>query len=293
MRQHAHWMACCLLAACSAPDYSAIRDWGRTASLATTYWPAAEPIGTPAAEAGDDTAAALTGASSIGVQPDLSIREDILLMQQVLSVYLAALATVASDGVLPYREDPFALISAQLATTNRTAGQAAAAIGSLLRRASRTNMQAPATGSFIIEADPAVQFLIAELATTVASLSKAEAGQRDRITASYAQLEGEAPSAFRRQALRDLAAIRIQHYSTRADARANYLVLLERLSEGHALLRIRSSHLSQEEVRRQVRAAEDQLRGAFDLLPRIPIPISDAVQPVTLEDTADPSRPPP
>lgn len=281
-----------LLAACSAPDYSAVRDWGRTAGLATPYRPAAEPAPDPgrwpASGAGDDAHAtpAIPGGGVPAPQAN-----DILLMQQVLSVYLPSLATVASDGVLPYMEDPFTGVSARLAGSNRNAGEAVATLGALLRKASRTNMQAPSTGDFIRAADPAVQSLIAALSEAVIRLAEAEADERDRLVARYAWMESEAKEAAR-PAIRDLATLGIERFSQRADARIAYLALLRDLAQGHALLREESSHLSQEEVRRQIRVAEDRIRASSDLLPRSPWPASAVRQPSAAPDAVHPMAPP-
>jgi hypothetical protein len=281
-----------LLAACSAPDYSAVRDWGRTAGLAAPYRPAAEtvpePSRWPTGEAGGEASA--SSVFPIGSAPAPQAN-DILLMQQVLSVYLASLATVASDGVLPYMEDPFTTVPARLANGDRSAGEAVSALGALLRKASRTNMQAPATGSFIRAADPAVQSLIGSLSDAVRRLSDAESEERDRLVSYYASMEAEVKETSR-PAIRDLAALRIERFSQRADARLAYLALLRDLAQGHALLREKSSHLSQEEVRRQIRAAEDRIRAGSGLLPRSPWPASALLQPGAAPGADHPMPPP-
>lgn len=129
-----------LLAACSAPDYTPVRDWARTASLV------ADHPGTPAPAGAAD---------------------GVLAMQEALATYLAALGRMADDGVLPYLEDPFADLAARAAQADAAGGAAVAAIGATLRRASRQNWQAPDLRHAIRTFDADVQALVGALAGAV------------------------------------------------------------------------------------------------------------------------------
>lgn len=255
-------------AACSAPDYTAVRDWARTASLAADHpvmpagWDGA-PMASARAAGTTGTAAAEPATSPFGPNTD-----GIIAMQQALAVYLAALSTLAADGILPYREDPFAGLAMRAAAVDEAGGQAVATLGAFLRKASRTNMQAPEMRDAVLEADPAVQALAAALSAAVAGSSSSEAADRAAAAAFYAELEGEARDRAARQAVRDLAALRDREFAARAAARARYTAVLARIAEGHALLKARAPHISQEETIRQVRAAEDSLRRAAALLPQ-------------------------
>jgi hypothetical protein len=126
-----------LLAACSAPDYTPVRDWARMASLVADH-----PGAIPPAEAADGAAA----------------------MRDALATYLAALGRMADDGVLPYLEDPFLDLAPRAARADPAGGDAVAGIGRTLRRASRQNWQAPDLRYAVAAFDPPVQALAASLA---------------------------------------------------------------------------------------------------------------------------------
>lgn len=138
MRRGPVLAALALLGACAAPDYTPVRDWARAASL-TADWP-------------DPRAAAQDGVAA---------------MQEALATYLAALARIADDGVLPYLEDPFGDLAARAARADAAGGRAVAAIGATLRRASRSNWQAPDLGFAVETFDPPVQALAGSLATAL------------------------------------------------------------------------------------------------------------------------------
>jgi len=127
-----------LLAACSAPDYTPVRDWARGASIAADY-PAAAPA-----------------------------EDGILAMQQALVAWLSALGVMADDGVLPYPEDPFLEIAPRAGAADARGGQAVAALGRTLRHATRNNLRAPALRDTIRGNDAAVQALVEALSDAVA-----------------------------------------------------------------------------------------------------------------------------
>jgi hypothetical protein len=129
-----------LVAACSAPDYTPVRDWARTASLVADH--PAGAVQAPPAAAQDGRAA----------------------MHEALATYLSALARMADDGVLPYLEDPFVEVAARARTADEAGGAAVAAIGQRLRLASRQNWQAPDLGYAIGAFDADVQALVGALA---------------------------------------------------------------------------------------------------------------------------------
>lgn len=268
--------------ACSAPDYSAVRDWARTASIVADYPSVSAPLaGAPASLAATTSADVLNAAAAS--RPAL---DGILAMQEALAVYLSALATLASDGVLPYRDDPFIPLVPRAAAADAGGGRAVAELGAFLRNASRTNMQAPEMRDAIVAADPTAQALVAALSSAVARVASGEAEDRAATAASYARLERETRDSAARQATRDLAALRDREFVHRAAARAQYGAVLTRIAEGHALLKTRARRITQEETVRQVRAAEDSLRRAAALLPRETI-----VEPTPAPRRADPIAP--
>jgi hypothetical protein len=189
-------------------------------------------------------------------------------MQEALVTYLAALGTLAADGVLPYPEDPFATVAARAARTSEASGQAIAELGALLRHATRSNARAPQLRDTIRAADPHVQTLTSDLARATMSATPREQQERAAVAARYAELARGARDAAARRTLQDVAALLDRDFGARAAARLNYAEVVRRIGEGHALLTERSRHLGQEETARQVRAAENRLRRAAALLPR-------------------------
>jgi hypothetical protein len=97
---------------------------------------------------------------------------------------------------------------------------------------------------------------------SMTALEPAESTAREQTRARYQRLLREARDEPSRQILRDLAALHEAGFANRAAAFSNYQTVLADIARGHALLRERVSHLTQEETARQIRAAEAELRRA-------------------------------
>ncbi|WP_198369902.1 hypothetical protein [Roseomonas rosulenta] len=133
-----------LPAACSAPDYTPVREWSRTASLAVDF-----PAGRLPPPVSED------------------VREGALAMREALATYLAALGRMADDGVLPYPENPFVDLAKQAGRAGTGGEQPVADLGAFLRRATRQNWQAPQLRSAIGVTDPSVQALVQALTAAI------------------------------------------------------------------------------------------------------------------------------
>lgn len=167
-----------MIAACTAPDYSAARDWARSASIAT-----------------DHPAIAARAATADGAEA----------MRLALGVTLAALGRMADDGVLPYPEDPFVDLAARATRADARGGAAVASLGRFLRRATRSNWRAPQLRAAIRLVDPDIQVLAVALAGALGD-DGAEAALVRRIAADHAALAeraSEITSAEMGRRLRD------------------------------------------------------------------------------------------
>jgi hypothetical protein len=242
-----------LVTACSVPDYSPVRDWAATASRAADY----STVGLRCVPRAEQPAAG----------PD-QLQDGILAMQHVVSTYLSALVTLASDGLLTYRQDPFAELAPRIRAVSEAGGTAAAALGAVLHHATIDGDQAPDLDDTIVASDAPFQVLVTALSDAVARAGLGEADARGQAAAAYAQLASGVPEGATRQAARDAAALRDREFAAAAAARANYIALLRRIGEGHALLKERAPRLAQEETARHVRASDDQVQRAAALLPR-------------------------
>lgn len=152
-------------AACNAPDYTPVRDWARTASLAADF-----PAGRLPPPASAD------------------VREGGLAMRDALATYLTALARMADDGVLPYPEDPFVELAPQAGRAGTGGEPPVAALGAFLRLATRQNWQAPRLREAITVNDPAVQALVHSLTAAIAR--NAEPDEPPAIATARAQYAG-------------------------------------------------------------------------------------------------------
>jgi hypothetical protein len=251
-------LAAGLLQACGAPDYAPVTQWAASASLAADYPPAATGgplpfIGGPRA---DPSAEAAMRAEAIRA------------MQDALAAYLGALSRLAADGVLSFAENPFTDAAARAAAADEAGGRAVASVGAVLRDATRRQSRAPQLRATIAEADPAVQELVAAL-SRLAGAAGDEPGQRATLAARSAALAAEARDPATRQLLADAAALRDRAFVTRADARAAYAEVLQRIAAGHALLRDESRRLTQAETGRRIADAETALNRAAARLPRL------------------------
>ena len=248
------------LIGCGPPDYTPVRDWANVAGNAAIYpelvtRPGAAPSVSPAADA-------------------------INAMQQALATYLQALDTLAADGLLMIREDPLAAYAPRVAPTSPKGAEAIQTLGALLRDRGRSLARAPQLRDTIREADAPVQALIAAMQEAVTVLEPMERATAEQARARYQRLLREARDEPSRQILRDLAALYEAASANRAAAIKNYQTVLADIAKGHALLKERVSHLTQEETARQIRAAEAELRRAGARLPRdglgIAVPVMGA-----------------
>ncbi|MBR0683305.1 hypothetical protein GXW74_22660 [Roseomonas eburnea] len=232
-----------LVAGCSLPPNTALRDWARTASILADHPAAvapepgaAPPRAAPAPDPGDEAARAR--------------RDGLVAQQQALAVYLYALGVLAEEEQpLTFREEPYAALAPRAAAADPAAARAVAEIGAILRAAREANLppgaRANSAGqatvvedhrlrSVIRAADTPVQALVAALAAGIAAAPPAGAERR--------------PGADREAYLRVLAAI----------------------GEGHAMLKARARHITQEDLARELRAEEDRLIRAAYRLPADP-----------------------
>ncbi|MBS7810121.1 hypothetical protein [Roseococcus pinisoli] len=237
-----------MLAACNAPDYTPVRDWAATASLA---------VDEPRMAGGS-----VAPPPGTGLPASRPAEDGILAMQEALATYLQALATLASDGVLPYRESPFVQLATRAEAASTPGAQAITALGLLLRRATHYNARAPEMRDNIRAADPQVQALVAALREAVARQEAGEAAARREAAAFYAEVEANGRDAAAQQALREWARERDAAFAAEAARRLGYGQVLARVAEGHALLKARASRMTRLDVVQEVRAAEAELRRA-------------------------------
>jgi hypothetical protein len=250
------------LTSCSPPDYTPVRDWANVAGHAAIY---PELVTRP------------------GVAPAVSPAADAInAMQQALATYLQALDTLAADGLLMIREGPLAAYAPRVAPTSPKGAEAIETLGALLRDRGRSLARAPQLRATIREADAPLQALIAAMLEAIATLEPAEAAAADQARARYQRLLREARDEPSRQILSDLATLYEAAFANRAAAIKNYQTVLADIARGHALLKERVAHLTQEETARQIRAAEAKLRRAGARLPRdglgIAVPVMGAAR---------------
>jgi len=144
MRRCLALVALLLPASCNAPDYTPVRDWARTASLAADF-----PAG------------------RLPPPRSVDVREGAMAMREALATYLAALGRLADDGVLPYPENPFVELAPQAGRAGTGGERPVAELGAFLRRATRQNWQAPRMREAIAVADPSVQALVQAMAAAI------------------------------------------------------------------------------------------------------------------------------
>ena len=236
------------LIGCGPPDYTPVRDWAGVAGNLAIY---PELVTRPG-----PAPAATASAEAIGA------------MQQALATYLQALDTLAADGLLLIREDPLAAYAPRVAEASPKGAEAIQTLGALLRERGRSLARAPQLRATIREADAPVQALIAAMQEAIATLEPAEAASAEQARLRYQRLLREARDEPSRHILRDLAALYGAAAANRSAAIKNYQTVLADIARGHALLKERVSHLTQEETARQIRAAEAELRRAGARLPR-------------------------
>jgi hypothetical protein len=262
LRSGIFFLSLAALIGCGPPDYTPVRDWAGVAGNAATY---PELVTRPGA-----------------AQPAAPAADAIGAMQQALAAYLKALDTLAADGLLMIREDPLAAYAPRVLAASPKGAEAIQTLGALLRDRGRSLARAPQLRATIREADAPLQALIAAMLEAIATLEPAETATAEQARARYQRLLREARDEPSRQILRDLAGLQEAAFANRAAAIKNYQTVLADIARGHALLKERVAHLTQEETARQIRAAEAELRRAGARLPRdglgIAVPVMGAAR---------------
>jgi hypothetical protein len=248
------------LAAC-APDYSAVRDWSRTAATIAEY-PAL-----PAAAAAQP--ARLTG---LGVTPASDPAraarvEALVATQEAARTWLALLAFMADDGLLTQRGNPMGGTAARIEPADAQGAAAVRALGDHMARAAFARYRAPQLAYAIDESQEAFRGTLAAMVRLVTALEGDAAAERAALAARFNALEASLRDPVARALLAETRAAREADLARRATLTATYLATLERMQEGHAVLVSRVNHLSQAETARLVRAQEAALRRAAAALP--------------------------
>lgn len=143
------------LAGCNAPDYTPVRDWASSASLAADY--RAPPLAA----------------------------DSILAMQEAVSLHLSMLSLIAGDGVIPYREQPFKQQLARLAPADEAARAPMTKLGEQLARSSRAMDLAPQMRDLVVATDPNLQALLEALYAAAGRQAKDAAPQDAAAIAQY------------------------------------------------------------------------------------------------------------
>lgn len=204
-------------AGCALPPNTGLQRWAHTASVVVGQV-APGPAAAPAAGAGSNPGDGIGDA-----------------MRAALAVYLFALAVVAEERILTFREDAYAAILARPAAGDAAASEAVSRLGLALRAARDANP------------DPVAQAHSAGSPTVIEDLRL-----RPLLLAAEAPVQ------------RLIAML-----SARAGEDTASRAVLARIGEGHALLASRARspvRLGQRETEREIRASEDALlRAARDL----------------------------
>lgn len=259
-----------LVAACAA-DYTPVREWAGVASRAADY------PGVALGRLAEPDRIAPPAQAAVTTNPDPNAADEALnasaigAMQEALTTYLAALSTLAADGVLPYPEDPFVELATRVRQVSVPGGTAVAELGALLSRLTRGNARAAQMNATIAEADGMVQSLVTALSSAIGSPEPSQTRARSDLAAYYAQLGRDARDPVARRSARDWAALYEREFVANAAMRAQYVLVLTRIAEGHAVLKQRSRHMTQEETARLIREQADRLLRAAAPLPRAPV----------------------
>lgn len=248
------------VAAC-APDYSAVRDWSRTAATIAEY-PAM-----PAAAAAQP--ARLTG---LGVTPSrdpgrAARVEALMATQEAARSWLALLAFMADDGQLTQRGNPMGNLAARIEPADAQGAAAVRALGDHMARAAFARYRAPQLTYAVDESQQAFRGTLEAMVRLVTALEGDAGGERAALAARFDALGLSLRDPVARALLAETRAAREAELARRASLTATYLQALNRMQEGHAVLVDRVNKLSQAETARLVRAQEAALRRAAAALP--------------------------
>lgn len=240
-------VALVLTAGCALPPNTALRDWARTASVLADHPAAIAPPPEAAPPPASRRAPRQPPAPEDEAAP--ARRDGLAAQQEALAIYLYALGVLAEEEQpLTFREDAYAALAMRAAAADAAAARAVGEIGAILRAARDANLPPGARANsagqatvvedlrlrgVIHAADAPVQTLVAALSAGIAATGGGEARQ--------------------------------------VEDREAYLRVLAAIGEGHAMLKARARHITQEEVARELRAQEDRLRRAAIRLPADPV----------------------
>lgn len=252
-----------VLAGCALPENTAVRDWARSASLVADY-PLMMSVDT-------------SGPGSMTARGGPARGDGVRATQEALAIYLYAVGVLAEEGVLTFREDSYAPLAARAMALGPLVAAAVSSIGALLS-AARSDNPRPGERAYtagqdevhedqrlrhtIRQADASVQILVAALSDAVATPSAVAP------EASRAAVDRPGGGSVAGQSAREAQALSERVRDVLEAGRAEYVRILAQIGQGHALLKARARHITQEETARLLRTETIMLRHAMTMRPR-------------------------
>lgn len=233
-----------LVGACS-PDYSAVRDWSAQARDSML------PI----------TVDRMPAGSSVLPVPPAPVTADgrlgaVLALQEGAAAWLGLLSYIADDGWPRQRTNPLTDLVAKVQPFDPEGAAALANLGETMAFAARRNWRAPYLAYAVDRGDPFFQDVIASLRRQTEALA-ADARPGPEVAAPALPRNA---TELQRAALAELDAQRRAEQTRRDTAQSARRAAVERVAEGHALMKQRIDTLAQSETARLLRAQEIELR---------------------------------
>jgi hypothetical protein len=259
------WLLLALPLAACAPDYSAVRDWSRTAAIVAEY------PGVPAAAAAQPARIAALGTTPAADPARAARVEALRASQEAARTWLALLAFMADDGLLTQRGNPMGNLAARIEPADAEGAAAVRALGDHMARAAFARYRAPQLSYAVDESRDAMRGTLAAMTRLVQALEGDGAAEQAALAARFDSLAASLRDPSARALLAETRATREADLARRATLTATYLETLKRLQEGHEVLVSRVNYLSQSDTARLVRAQEAALRRAAAALPGLAI----------------------
>ena len=244
MTQRRGWLlavaaSCIVILAASCTNLTAVREWSKTSLEATQY---NEIVTTYA-----NTPERLKRYDPSGPwDSQIALRKNQAeALKQILSVvsdYMAALATLSADSTIDYSKDVDSLTSSigklNAGISTETLGAVGALVKTVLGAAAKA-YQAKQVANIIEEANAPLQTTLRGDLRQIVDLDfrrdlKIEKGELDRYYDSFLQTGSPSPAA--KVALEEWKELRLQQNAMRVKAVDAYLVVLDKVAEGHQKL---------------------------------------------------------
>jgi hypothetical protein len=242
-----------VLAACT--DLSAVRDFSRLSAGTADYRVLVDRYGA------FGNRLAYYRERPVDVGDRAAQREGLLGLHTALTGYMDALGDLADDAVVSVSTAPLAEAAQKAALFDAAMRPPVEALGNVVARAVTARWRQRELGRVIEAGNAPVQDITARLVAFAQAQGDDDVQERLAIRTTYGRiLENPRSDPAARRLLFERREERLAELDARAGARTAFIAAMRKIAEGHQALHDGRDRLSTDEVQRQIRAVNNDLR---------------------------------